>query len=73
MLFWDPRARGGGGHSVFAGAFLAALRENPDVIDGQALYDAIKGPVALGADQTPQYSNIRFTGHDGGDFVFVRR
>ena len=64
---------GMGGHSVFAGAFLAALRENPDVIDGQGLYDAIKRPVVLNADQTPQYSDIRRAGHDGGDFLFVRK
>ncbi len=61
------------GHSVFANAFLAALAENPDVIDGQGLYDAIKRPVVLNADQTPQYSDIRRSGHDGGDFLFVRK
>ena len=65
--------QGSGGHSVFAGAFLAALRENRDVLGGQALYDAIKRPVVLNADQTPQYSDIRRAGHDGGDFLFVRR
>ena len=65
--------QGSGGHSVFAGAFLAALRENRDVMGGQALYDAIKRPVVLNADQTPQYSDIRRAGHDGGDFLFVRR
>ncbi len=64
---------GMGGHSVFAGAFLTALRENPDDIDGQTLYQTIKRPVVLNADQTPQYSDIRRAGHDGGDFVFVRR
>ena len=61
------------GHSVFANAFLAALRANPDVMDGQALYDAVKRPVVLNADQTPQYSDIRRAGHDGGDFIFVRK
>ncbi len=61
------------GHSVFAGAFLAALRENRDVIDGQTLYQTIKRPVVLNADQTPQYSDIRRAGHDGGDFLFVRK
>jgi hypothetical protein len=64
---------GSEGHSVFAGAFLAALRENRDVIDGQTLYQTIKRPVVLNADQTPQYSDIRRAGHDGGDFLFVRR
>ena len=63
----------GGDHSVFARAFLAALRENTDVLEGQALFDALKRPVVLNSDQTPQYSDIRRAGHDGGDFLFVRR
>jgi hypothetical protein len=29
--------------------------------------------VVLNADQTPQYSDIRRAGHDGGDFLFVRK
>ncbi len=64
---------GGGGHSVFAKAFLDALNENKGVLDGQALFDAIKRPVVVNSDQTPQYSDIRRAGHDGGDFLFVRR
>ncbi len=64
---------GGGGHSVFAKAFLDALNENEGVLDGQALFDAIKRPIVVNADQTPQYSDIRRAGHDGGDFMFVRR
>ena len=64
---------GGGEHSVFAKAFLGALRENEDVLDGQAMFTAVKRPVALESDQTPQYSDIRRSGHDGGDFLFVRR
>ena len=62
---------GGYGHSVFARAFLTALRENEDVLQGQELFSAIRGPVVLNADQTPEYSDIRLTGHDGGDFLFV--
>ncbi len=64
---------GGGGHSVFAKAFLDALNENEGVLDGQALFDAIKRPIVVNSDQTPQYSDIRRAGHDGGDFMFVRR
>jgi hypothetical protein len=64
---------GGGGHSVFAKAFLDALRANTDVIDGQALFGELKRPVILNSEQTPQYSDIRGAGHDGGDFLFVRR
>ena len=62
---------GGGEHSVFARAFLAALRTSDEVLDGQSLLDAIKQPVALNADQTPEYNNIRKAGHGGGDFLFA--
>ena len=60
-------------HSVFAEAFLSALRENNNVMDGQALFDAIKRPVVLNANQTPQYSDIKRAGHEGGEFMFVRK
>ena len=62
---------GGSGHSVFAKAFLEALETNTDVLDGQALFDAIKRPVVVNADQTPDYADVRNAGHDGGDFLFV--
>jgi hypothetical protein len=42
-------------------------------MEGQALFDAIKRPVVLNSDQTPQYSDIRKAGHEGGEFMFVRR
>ena len=64
---------GGGGHSVFAKAFLDALDNNRAVMEGQALFDAIKRPVVLNSDQTPQYSDIRKAGHEGGEFMFVRK
>ena len=64
---------GGVGYSVFANAFLAALADNDGVIEGQTLFDRIKRPVVLNSDQTPQYSDIRKAGHEGGDFLFVRR
>ena len=63
--------RGGGGHSVFAKAFLAALEKNPEVLFGEELFDRVKGVVVANADQTPEYSDIRYTGHEKGDFLFV--
>ncbi|MFQ5954534.1 MAG: caspase family protein, partial [Kiloniellales bacterium] len=63
--------RGGGGHSVFARAFLAALEENPGVLFGEEVFDRVKGVVVANAAQTPEYSDIRYTGHDKGDFLFV--
>jgi peptidoglycan hydrolase-like protein with peptidoglycan-binding domain len=64
---------GGGRHSVFAKAFLDALRENPDVLDGSGLFGILKRPVVVNSSQTPSYSDIRNAGHDGGDFLFVRQ
>jgi uncharacterized caspase-like protein len=65
---------GGSGHSVFAKAFLDALRDNKGVMDGMQLYAYVREQVRLNAPQTPEYSNIRLAGHEvGGDFLFVRR
>ncbi|WP_135080280.1 caspase family protein [Terasakiella sp. SH-1] len=66
--------QGGGKHSVFAYAFLKSLQENKAMMDGTQLFGNVRKQVLLNARQTPQYSNIRFAGHDiGGDFVFLRR
>jgi hypothetical protein len=64
---------GGGGHSPFAKAFIDALTENKVVIDGTALFNKLRRPVIVAAQQTPQYSDVRNTGHEGGDFLFVRK
>jgi ankyrin repeat protein len=71
----EPVADSGGGgvHSVFAKAFLTALHENRDVLDGQQLFHLIRRPVILNASQTPEYTDMRYAGHEGGDFLFVRR
>ncbi len=63
---------GKGNHSVFASAFIEALSENTDIMDGTQLFRKIRRPVILNSDQTPEYSDIRKAGHDGGDFLFVR-
>ncbi len=62
---------GGGGHSVFAGALLKALRANAEIIEGSALFGRISRGVVVNADQTPAYSDIRKAGHEGGEFLFV--
>ncbi|MGE3539388.1 MAG: ankyrin repeat domain-containing protein [Candidatus Tectimicrobiota bacterium] len=64
---------GGGEHSIFAKAFIEVLRDNQDVLDGQQLFNLIRRPVILNAAQTPEYTDIRYAGHEGGDFLFVRR
>lgn len=64
---------GGGKHSVFAAAFLEILRENKKVIDGTTLFSRLRRTVMLKASQTPEYSDIRRAGHEGGDFLFVHK
>jgi hypothetical protein len=61
------------GHSVFAAALLEALEENTGVLEGTRLFNQIRQPVILNAPQTPEYSDIQFTGHEGGDFLFIKR
>ena len=68
----EPVNDGGGeDHSVFTRAFLTALRDSTEVLDGQQLFTSVRRPVIVNADQTPEYSDIRLAGHDGGDFLFV--
>lgn len=70
----EPVVDGGGGnHSVFAKAVLEALRSNKGRMKGTELALQIRRPVMLAARQTPDYSDLRFAGHEGGDFVFMAR
>ncbi len=67
---------GGGDHSVFAAAFLDALRSNTGVLESQRLAQTVTQKVAVSSeaasiDQVPVYAPIRFAGHEAGDFFFV--
>jgi len=64
--------QGGGGHSVFARAFLQTLREAPGSTDFSSLFGRLRRQALLRSEQTPQYGDLRLSGHDGGDFIFVR-
>ncbi|MGP0566819.1 MULTISPECIES: caspase family protein [unclassified Nitrospina] len=66
---------GGGGHSVFARAFIEALQqpENPVFTAEQLFHDQIKERVAGSAQQVPEYNIIKNSGHEGGDFVFIKK
>jgi|GEM_PF-6055976 len=64
---------GGSGHSVFAKAFLETLNVNRGITDMSQVFSSMRRQVMLSAQQTPQYGDIRQTGHDGGDFIFVRK
>ena len=60
----------GGGHSVFTGALLGALRENREILDGTSLFEEIQRRVSP-ASESPEYANIHGANHEGGDFLFV--
>jgi len=67
---------GGGQHSVFARAFIEALGENSQLLEGQALYRSVSNNIiAIAADygieQVPEYAPIRHAGHESGEFFFV--
>lgn len=69
----EPVADGGGdGHSIFARAFLTALREAEGPMAAREMFDQFVLPIVIGrADQEPQYRPIAKSGHEGGDFVFT--
>jgi len=66
---------GGGGHSVFASAFLRGLSDEDTGIftASELFHDYIQESVAGRANQTPEYNPLRNSGHERGDFVFVRK
>lgn len=65
----------GGLHSVFASAFLRGLSEmEPETFTGMELFrDYVLESVAGKVNQAPEYSALKNSGHDGGEFVFVRK
>lgn len=72
----EPVADGGGdGHSVFARVFLTGLAkmERNSFTGAELFRDFVQERVAGKADQTPEYNPLRNSGHESGDFVFVRR
>jgi len=64
---------GSGNNSVFANSFLSILRDNDGVLDASQLFSQLRPKVMINSDQTPEYGDIHRAGHDGGDFLFVRR
>ncbi|HEX8072235.1 MAG TPA: caspase family protein [Pyrinomonadaceae bacterium] len=69
-------SRGDQKHSIFANALLRALREMDgdtfaaaDLFHDQKIRDVVEG----NSEQQPEYSPLRNSGHDGGDFIFSRR
>jgi len=64
---------GEGKHSVFTSAFLDCLQKNTSVLDALSLFQNVRQKVSWNADQMPEYGVIHKTGHNGGDFIFLRK
>jgi len=67
----------GGAHSAFAEVFIQVLRENDGALLGREMFRRLQLRVAamaerLSVSQVPEYAPIQFSGHEAGDFVFVR-
>jgi hypothetical protein len=68
----------GNGHSVFANAFIAALQEGDGTVESSALYRKVEERVEnrsrdLDLDQKPEYSLLKNTGHEFGEFILVTK
>lgn len=66
---------GGGGHSIFASSLLRALTNNDKpILEAELLHTEITRDVVLNSTggQQPLYSDVRNTGHENGDFLFIR-
>ncbi len=63
---------GANNHSVFAAALIDVLKDTDQVIEAEKVFSQLRDKVILNADQTPEYSNVRKVGHNGGDFIFLR-
>lgn len=66
----------GSGHSIFARAFIEQLNQNEEILVGEDLYKLVSTQVTqrsqeLNMKQTPQYAELKSTGHKFGDFIFV--
>lgn len=68
----EPVVDGGrDGHSIFTGALIDALRATSEPVDGYTLFTRLRRNVIVNADQTPSYGDIRLSGDEGGDFIFL--
>lgn len=67
----------GGPHSAFAQPFIELLQANVGVISGQEMFQLLQLRVTAAAQrvhmwQVPEYAPIKYSGHESGDFFFVR-
>jgi hypothetical protein len=71
----EPVLDGGGGeHSVFARAFIAALAGmDKEIFSSQEIYSQFIYPMVHGNErQEPQHKELEQSGHEGGDVIFWR-
>lgn len=69
---------GGSGHSIFAHAFLTALKQVDGLEEGYRLYEDVSELVGQRSavarlPQRPQYSALKHAGHEGSEFFFLPR
>lgn len=69
---------GGSGHSIFAQAFLTALKQVDGLEEGYRLYEDVSELVGQRSavarlPQRPQYSALKHAGHEGSEFFFLPR
>jgi hypothetical protein len=62
-------------NSIFALALLNTLSENKSIITATDIYrrvsqDVVSTTASLGISQTPEFSGLLRSGHEGGDFFF---
>ena len=61
-------------HSVFAYYLLKVLKSNDKkYLDASQLYEGLKIPVINNSEQSPNFSPIKNTGDEGGQFIFIRK
>lgn len=66
---------GGKGHSIFSDVLITALKApfEPIFTAEELMTRHLKESVAGRTEQTPEYKVVRNSGHDGGDFIFVKK
>lgn len=67
---------GGGRHSIFCKSLLDVLHDVDGVLEAQKLWQDVAARVLTAAmkyriEQKPEYSPLKFAGHEAGDFLFV--
>lgn len=69
----EPVSDGIGQNSPFAKSFIDVLNKNTEILDGTSLFSKMRIDVMKVAQQVPEYSDVYDAGHDGGDFLFVKK